>query len=152
MLEPCTFDGRHIAHDTLPPSASRYKAYFRWNHYAFKLRNGASHLPTETDACASVTAAFLQVGAWGAGRHCLVHRMPPAAAGSAQAAHPPLLLNSPLQVLHTLHIAEQNRVGEPRNILQVRACSGAGFARNPLQQRSPDSGLWPVPPPAPSQH
>ena len=38
-----------------------YKAYFRWNHYSFKLRNGTQHLPTETDACASVTAAFLQV-------------------------------------------------------------------------------------------
>ncbi|GBF98004.1 hypothetical protein Rsub_11115 [Raphidocelis subcapitata] len=38
-----------------------YKAYFRWNHYTYKLRNGTQHLPTETDACASVTAAFLQV-------------------------------------------------------------------------------------------
>lgn len=37
-----------------------YKAYFRWNHYSFKLRNGTQNLPTETDACASVTAAFLQ--------------------------------------------------------------------------------------------
>lgn len=41
----------------------RYKAYFRWNHYCHKLKNDAScsNLPTETDACPSVTAAFLQV-------------------------------------------------------------------------------------------
>lgn len=38
-----------------------YKAYFRWSHYPFKLRNGTNHLPTETDSCASVTSAFLQV-------------------------------------------------------------------------------------------
>jgi hypothetical protein len=46
-------------------SQHRYKAYFRWNHYCHKLKNdtGTSLLPTETDACPSVTAAFLQVGA-----------------------------------------------------------------------------------------
>mmetsp|Transcript_1796 Transcript_1796/g.3988 ORF Transcript_1796/g.3988 Transcript_1796/m.3988 type:complete len:813 (-) Transcript_1796:985-3423(-) len=37
-----------------------YKAYFRWQHYQHKLRPGTD-LPVETDACASVTAAFLQV-------------------------------------------------------------------------------------------
>jgi hypothetical protein len=42
-------------------SCCRYKAYFRWNHYGHKLKNDASILPTETDACPSVTAAFLQV-------------------------------------------------------------------------------------------
>ncbi|GLC45409.1 hypothetical protein PLESTB_000621700 [Pleodorina starrii] len=36
-----------------------YKAYFRWAHYPHKLK--AANLPDETDACASVTAAFLQV-------------------------------------------------------------------------------------------
>ncbi|KXZ47254.1 hypothetical protein GPECTOR_36g108 [Gonium pectorale] len=36
-----------------------YKAYFRWAHYPHKLKN--ANLPVETDACASVTAAFLQV-------------------------------------------------------------------------------------------
>ncbi|KAG2496671.1 hypothetical protein HYH03_005089 [Edaphochlamys debaryana] len=36
-----------------------YKAYFRWPHYPHKLKN--ANLPVETDACASVTAAFLQV-------------------------------------------------------------------------------------------
>ncbi|GIM06215.1 hypothetical protein Vretimale_10481 [Volvox reticuliferus] len=36
-----------------------YKAYFRWAHYPHKLKN--ANLPDETDACASVTAAFLQV-------------------------------------------------------------------------------------------
>jgi hypothetical protein len=40
----------------------RYKAYFRWNHYCHKLKSDTSLLPTETDACPSVTAAFLQVG------------------------------------------------------------------------------------------
>ena len=38
----------------------RYKAYFRWPHYQYKL-NSPEMLPVETDACASVTAAFLQV-------------------------------------------------------------------------------------------
>lgn len=44
----------------------RYKAYFRWPHYSHKLRSGTALLPTETDACPSVTAAFLQVqcGTW----------------------------------------------------------------------------------------
>lgn len=41
---------------------NRYKAYFRWPHYCHKLKNDTSILPTETDACPSVTAAFLQVG------------------------------------------------------------------------------------------
>jgi len=38
----------------------RYKAYFRWGHYPFKLKSGPM-LPDETEACASVTSAFLQV-------------------------------------------------------------------------------------------
>jgi len=37
-----------------------YKAYFRWQHYPYTVR-GARHLFTETEACASVTSAFLQV-------------------------------------------------------------------------------------------
>lgn len=37
-----------------------YKAYFRWGHYQFKLQPGLV-LPDETEACASVTSAFLQV-------------------------------------------------------------------------------------------
>jgi hypothetical protein len=41
--------------------ARRYKAYFRWTHYPFKLKT--MEMPVETDACASVTAAFLQVRA-----------------------------------------------------------------------------------------
>jgi hypothetical protein len=73
----------HPSLPTFPPQPHSYKAYFRWNHYSFKLRSGTAHLPTETDACASVTAAFLQV-------------------------------------LHTLHVAETSRVGDHRNILQVR--------------------------------
>ena len=52
------------------PHLRSYKAYFRWNHYSFKLRNGTQQLPTETDACASVTAAFLQVRGCGRGRRC----------------------------------------------------------------------------------
>eukprot|EP00201_Polytomella_parva_P022613 CAMPEP_0175046700 /NCGR_PEP_ID=MMETSP0052_2-20121109/5176_1 /TAXON_ID=51329 ORGANISM="Polytomella parva, Strain SAG 63-3" /NCGR_SAMPLE_ID=MMETSP0052_2 /ASSEMBLY_ACC=CAM_ASM_000194 /LENGTH=496 /DNA_ID=CAMNT_0016310475 /DNA_START=18 /DNA_END=1505 /DNA_ORIENTATION=+ len=36
-----------------------YKAYFRWAHYSHSLKR--HNLPLETDACASVTAAFLQV-------------------------------------------------------------------------------------------
>lgn len=35
----------------------RYKAYFRWQHYPHKRPD----LPVETEACASVTSAFLQV-------------------------------------------------------------------------------------------
>lgn len=42
------------------PALRSYKAYFRWNHYNFK-PGATQQLPTETDACASVTAAFLQV-------------------------------------------------------------------------------------------
>eukprot|EP00193_Tetraselmis_chui_P004610 CAMPEP_0177767558 /NCGR_PEP_ID=MMETSP0491_2-20121128/9190_1 /TAXON_ID=63592 /ORGANISM="Tetraselmis chuii, Strain PLY429" /LENGTH=759 /DNA_ID=CAMNT_0019284183 /DNA_START=121 /DNA_END=2400 /DNA_ORIENTATION=- len=37
-----------------------YKAYFRWEHYPYKVA-GDSRLTTETEACASVTSAFLQV-------------------------------------------------------------------------------------------
>ncbi|KAK9829398.1 hypothetical protein WJX72_005590 [[Myrmecia] bisecta] len=37
-----------------------YKAYFRWSHYPHKLLEGPT-LPLETEACASVTSAFLQV-------------------------------------------------------------------------------------------
>lgn len=37
----------------------RYKAFFRWPHYPTYLRDAG--LPSETDACASVTSAFLQV-------------------------------------------------------------------------------------------
>lgn len=39
----------------------RYKAYFRWAHYPHKLRSNIT-MQTETDACPSVTSAFLQVG------------------------------------------------------------------------------------------
>lgn len=42
------------------PGCRRYKAYFRWSHYQFKLQPGLV-LPEETEACASVTSAFLQV-------------------------------------------------------------------------------------------
>lgn len=46
----------------MPFHNDRYKAYFRWNHYCHKLKNDTPGvLPTETDACPSVTAAFLQV-------------------------------------------------------------------------------------------
>ncbi|GMH33517.1 hypothetical protein BSKO_01351 [Bryopsis sp. KO-2023] len=40
-----------------------YKAYFRWQHYPVlgSCLEGEMNLPSETDACASVTAAFLQV-------------------------------------------------------------------------------------------
>eukprot|EP00873_Tetraselmis_striata_P028765 jgi/Tetstr1/449029/TSEL_003797.t1 len=37
-----------------------YKAHFRWEHYPYKI-SGAPQLKTETEACASVTSAFLQV-------------------------------------------------------------------------------------------
>lgn len=37
-----------------------YKAYFRWDHYCHKIHAGPT-LPDETEACASVTSAFLQV-------------------------------------------------------------------------------------------
>ena len=46
------------------PRGRRYKAYFRWSHYPYKLKAG-TNLLVETDACASVTAAFLQVCASG---------------------------------------------------------------------------------------
>lgn len=40
----------------------RYKARFNWDHYVHALPQGAREaLPVETQACASVTSAFLQV-------------------------------------------------------------------------------------------
>ncbi|CAD7698554.1 unnamed protein product [Ostreobium quekettii] len=38
-----------------------YKAYFRWQHFPKTSYDNEMHLMSETDACASVTAAFLQV-------------------------------------------------------------------------------------------
>ena len=50
-----------------PPGRSRptnnqllYKAYFRWKHYDQELEAG-TELPVGTEACASVTSAFLQI-------------------------------------------------------------------------------------------
>lgn len=43
--------------------SDRYKAYFRWDHYSYKIHAGPT-LPDETEACASVTSAFLQVRAF----------------------------------------------------------------------------------------
>lgn len=39
----------------------RYKAYFRWEHYPHMRTDLNMALPDETEACASVTSAFLQV-------------------------------------------------------------------------------------------
>ncbi len=44
----------HVAH------VRRYKAYFRWPHYPCYFKPGTT-MASETDACASVTSAFLQV-------------------------------------------------------------------------------------------
>lgn len=46
-----------LSDDLLP---LRYKAHFRWQHYPYSVI-GASPLPVQTEACASVTSAFLQV-------------------------------------------------------------------------------------------
>jgi hypothetical protein len=93
------------------PVARSYKAYFRWTHYPFKIRINGVVLPTETDACPSVTAAFLQV------------RGPRGAqAGDVRSTlkAPPLPNSSSSpQVLHTLHAAEVSRIGPKRNVLQV---------------------------------
>ena len=43
-----------------PLPLSSYKAHFRWQHWAGPTALPPG-LPTETDACASVTSAFLQV-------------------------------------------------------------------------------------------
>lgn len=40
----------------------RYKLHLRWEHYKHRLQ-GQPVLPAETEACASVTSAFLQVPA-----------------------------------------------------------------------------------------
>ena len=47
---------------------SRYKAYFRWQHYP--VPSSPIYKVNETDACASVTAAFLQVCLDNAMRNC----------------------------------------------------------------------------------
>ncbi len=39
----------------------RYKAHFRWRHYTQIQAASDYDLPEETEACASVTSAFLQV-------------------------------------------------------------------------------------------
>ncbi|KIY96162.1 hypothetical protein MNEG_11799 [Monoraphidium neglectum] len=102
-----------------------YKAYFRWNHYSFKLRNGTQHLPTETDACASPArrrrARATSEGAArrGAAREADFARlMAPLQAPSLYLA-PPRVAHGRPQVLHTLHVAESCRIAERRNILQI---------------------------------
>ena len=43
-----------------PCACCRYRAHFRWEHYQHQLAQQMD-LPDETEACASVTSAFLQV-------------------------------------------------------------------------------------------
>ena len=84
---------------------SQYKAYFRWQHDTLKIEDYSS-LPTETEACASVTACFLQarVADFESGVGITWHDMGFPAA----------------QVLQTLFDAEGLRtVGLKRNILEV---------------------------------
>ena len=45
---------------TLPPTHHSYKAHFRWRHYETAVV-ATLDLPRETEACASVTSAFLQI-------------------------------------------------------------------------------------------
>ena len=85
----------------------RYKAYFRWGHYPYKLKVGPT-LPDETEACASVTSAFLQAS-YGLR---LTERQ------SIRRWY--VQLTSLLtQVLNTLFVAESRRLEGPRNVLQV---------------------------------
>ena len=44
---------------TLYAAGRSYKCYLRWSHYKHRL-HGQPVLPAETEACASVTSAFLQ--------------------------------------------------------------------------------------------
>jgi hypothetical protein len=90
-----------------PPATRRYKAYFRWSHYQFKLQPGLV-LPEETEACASVTSAFLQV--WVVtvcGVACGLWRTRSNFVSNAD------------QVLNTLFFVETRRIENPRNILQL---------------------------------
>ena len=49
----------------------QYKAHFRWNHDTLSISD-FSGLPEETEACASVTACFLQV----CYSSCLIKQIP----------------------------------------------------------------------------
>lgn len=120
--------------DAFPPPAPlrRYKSYFRWQHYPYKTRADAS-LVSETEACPSVTTAFLQVGgaatpatlASPPGAALLQPRRPPGrplprlTTWRLRPAPPPLLP----QVLQELHAAEALRTGAGprRNVLQLLA-------------------------------
>jgi len=68
--------------DARPSLSSSYKAHFRWGHYEAAVV-AALDLPVETQACASVTSAFLQASGGGGGGGA------PAPAGAPPAPPPP---------------------------------------------------------------
>ena len=77
--------------------------------------HGDPKLPAETEACASVTSAFLQVMRWTFLRSLKVMR-----AVNARTCLSSALTCLPcLQVMSILFEVESLRVREPRNILQV---------------------------------
>ena len=97
----------------------RYKAHFRWSHYP-QIRHASDFdLPNETEACASVTSAFLQVS------DCMLQTLlfPSGAIHSLfdQQLYNGLVL---LQVLSTLYAAENVRGDRDRNILEVSTALG----------------------------
>ena len=51
---------RNISHSRPTNNQLLYKAHFRWKHYTAELEPGTD-LPVGTEACASVTSAFLQI-------------------------------------------------------------------------------------------
>ena len=98
----------------------RYKAHFRWRHYTQIQAASDYDLPEETEACASVTSAFLQVQALKQTHSQLVSiRSTAASMKYLNAATVKTLFE--LQVLSTLYAAENVRADLDRNILEVNA-------------------------------
>ncbi len=98
----------------------RYKAHFRWRHYTQIQATSDYDLPEETEACASVTSAFLQVQALMHTHSQLVESLEYSGLNEApECSNCEALLD--LQVLSTLYAAENVRADLDRNILEVKA-------------------------------
>ena len=101
-------------------SYHRYKAHFRWRHYTQIQAASDYDLPEETEACASVTSAFLQVQALMQTHSQLVESLECSGLNVVpECSNTEALLE--LQVLSTLYAAENVRADLDRNILEVKA-------------------------------
>lgn len=120
---------RHAAR-TAP--SCRYRAHFRWDHYTNKIGEGVQ-LQNDTEACASVTSAFLQVRGREAGQRggaglpfpaCVVPHTcccpPPYTISHKHGSTPPAVPSTVCpQILAMVHQVESTRQDKARNVLSI---------------------------------